>query len=401
MQVSATTQFTLRTFAAASEAQKAFLKSALGAVARGDELALAALEEQTAVSRAQLQAAAEAFANNQLDQVFARDRPGERGRTLGTTPPPVTAPGEGPTAEQLEHLGRQVHTIECEIARERATLVVLTAQAARDKKAAEQAEVGFFGDLVFWSKANQQEKAARDKAAGSAAKIAPQQQKIADLEEQVELTLRGLLANVRDPGYANVAGRVQQLEDVRAEVARTIKVLSAAASAAGAVASDEQWEMWWSGRDFFIPGTDLPEGASALEASQTVVRDYNRAIERYNALNPGSPLLALDPMPEIDSGESLDNVVDVVSGMAGALLGAATGNRDLGRMAGNAASMGASAYVMAQVSKIESAIVARLRTARGSDTMLERRHKGVRAQLDTMLNALRADALQAAGFLAA
>jgi len=215
------------------------------------------------------------------------------------------------------------------------------------------------------------------------------------------MSLRGMLANVRDPDYAHIAGRLQQVEDARGEVARAMKVLSVASREAGSVASDEQWEMWWSGRDFFIPGTDLPEGASALGASQSVVLDYNRAIERYNQANPNQPLTQLQPIPDIDSGETIDNVVDVVSVLAGSLLGAATGNNNLGRMAGNAASMGASAYVMGQVSKIKDHIDRRLRSAGGSDKMLDRRHKEIRAQMDTKLHALREDALEAAGLRAA
>jgi len=108
MPVTATTKFTLRTFAATSDDQKAFLKTALTQVARGDTLALDALQEQTNLSREQLKAAAEAFVNNSLDQVFAGDRPVERGRTLGTTPPPTVTPGRGPSGEQLKTLGRQV-----------------------------------------------------------------------------------------------------------------------------------------------------------------------------------------------------------------------------------------------------------------------------------------------------
>ena len=61
--------------------------------------------------------------------------------------------------------------------------------------------------------------------------------------------------------------------------------------------------------------------------------------------------------------------------------------------------MGASAYVLGQVSKIKSAIDVRLRGARGSAKMLERRHKEVRAQLDTLLSELRASALEASGHL--
>jgi hypothetical protein len=401
MPVTATTKFTLRTFAATSDDQKAFLKTALTQVARGDTLALDALQEQTNLSREQLKAAAEAFVNNSLDQVFAGDRPVERGRTFGTTPPPTVTPGQGPNAEQLKTLGRQVHGLEQDIAAAKQELTGLKATAAADKKAAEEAEVGLLGDLVFWSSANKKEDAARKKAETSAAKIAPKQKEIVGLEEQVELSLRGMLANVRDVDYAHIAGRLQQVNDVRGEVARTMKVLAATSREAGNVASDERGEMFWGGRDFFIPGTDLPEGSNALSASQAVVHDYNRAVNKYNQANPDQPLTALQPIPNIDSGETIDNVVDIASNVLGGLLGAATGNNDLGRAAGRAASMGASAYVMNQVSKIKGHIDQRLRSARGSDGMLDRRHKEIRAQMDTKLNALREDALEAAGFRAA
>lgn len=352
-----------------SASNPALIKHGLADAKNGDTAALAMLEEQTGLAPALVKDMVAAYGRGELNDLLEKPSAdtAKVAVALGNVGS-AKAIGANQSAS-LKELGISVKPLVAKLERLKPQLAKAEADlkakkriADKDEEAADDAKP-LFGTGWFRKDATE----AYEKLAA----VAKTSSYAYNDAHDVALKLRGEVKEVntaidsltRDAYFASLkpaeAAKMKHEIEATNELRETLSlygdVLSNAASAVKNARENEAGEIFWGGSDWFLPGTDEPIGANALEAAKAATVAINTAITNYNEKLPGKDISVLPGLPDIKSGETADNVGDLL-GTAAKSLGRATGNSTLGNIIGTAISTGGSAIAANQLSKIKAAI---------------------------------------------
>lgn len=412
MPVNAATNQKISTYLSTHPNQAADLRSNLSRAADGDQHAIDAVKLAVGIdSAAEVRAAAAAYVQGQLDNLFAIGGSADHQRTIGNVNTPGAQPVTGGmnqlnflssanqatsfgTPQQLAQLGTRLRELDAERGQ-----ALLDAREAGSK--ANQSEAFFKSNKASnWSdtfngdkkKVSKEAEAAmkRDKAAAEAAN-----NRVESLTGEIT---GGLRSHLRGVGHTEYTQQLEKMESATRMQGTTNIVASGLERAADRLdraARSENFEILMGGSDPFFPGLDGPRGSNAVDSATLAVQQLNAEIDQYNFRNPDARLQRLPEMPNISIGEDGDNFTDVIGGLVADLDRDENGDTGIIGLIAEVAGAISSAHVAAKCREAAEHIRSRKGAAQSLSSQLDGRISQSSSKVSDIEEALRQQALAA------